>query len=236
MCCNCCWIIPSLATVWNSHRWYYRDCCTSQRIDWCNMFSLLWRSLFLKYLYFNSNTHLLHLFCCQVAVGQSTSSDVVLRPPLPQVVELSGSESPSVMNWNSRNQRARQDISRARLRAIENSLKNGQMWAPPSPAHRKTWEEEVTLLSSSVAFWYSVLTKEAYHLLPQLLSVLLISWIKSNFIISAWQAQIERVLHDHFLFRKLTDSQCQVLLDCMQKVEVQAGDVVVKQVYLCNRA
>uniref|UniRef100_A0A1S3Z468 protein-serine/threonine phosphatase n=1 Tax=Nicotiana tabacum TaxID=4097 RepID=A0A1S3Z468_TOBAC len=126
-----------------------------------------------------------------VAVGQSTSSDVVLRPPLPQVVELSGSESPSVMNWNSRNQRARQDISRARLRAIESSLENGQMWAPPSPAHRKTWEEE---------------------------------------------AQIERVLHDHFLFRKLTDSQCQVLLDCMQKVEVQAGDVVVKQVYLCNRA
>lgn len=91
--------------------------------------------------------HLLHLFYCQVAVGQSISSDVVLRPPLPQVVELSGSESPSVMNWNSRIQRARQDISRSRLRAIESSLENGQIWVPPSPAHRKTWEEEVTALS-----------------------------------------------------------------------------------------
>ncbi|PHU17567.1 Protein phosphatase 2C and cyclic nucleotide-binding/kinase domain-containing protein [Capsicum chinense] len=124
-----------------------------------------------------------------VAVGQSTSSDVVLRPPLPQVVELCGSESPSVMNWNSRIQRARQDISRARLRAIENSLENGQTWVPSSPAHRKTWEEE---------------------------------------------AQIERVLHDHFLFRKLTDSQCQVLLDCMQRVEVQDGDIVVKQGGECD--
>ncbi|KAH0671234.1 hypothetical protein KY285_025447 [Solanum tuberosum] len=124
-----------------------------------------------------------------VAVGQSISSDVVLRPPLPQVVELSGSESPSVMNWNSRIQRARQDISRARLRAIESSLENGQIWVPPSPAHRKTWEEE---------------------------------------------AQIERVLHDHFLFRKLTDSQCQVLLDCMQRVEVQVGDIVVKQGGECD--
>ncbi|KAL3337485.1 hypothetical protein AABB24_029904 [Solanum stoloniferum] len=124
-----------------------------------------------------------------VAVGQSISSNVVLRPPLPQVVELSGSESPSVMSWNSRIQRARQDISRARLRAIESSLENGQIWVPPSPAHRKTWEEE---------------------------------------------AQIERVLHDHFLFRKLTDSQCQVLLDCMQRVEVQVGDIVVKQGGECD--
>ncbi|XP_060213947.1 protein phosphatase 2C and cyclic nucleotide-binding/kinase domain-containing protein isoform X1 [Lycium barbarum] len=124
-----------------------------------------------------------------VAVGQSTSSDVFLRPPLPQVVELSGSESPSVMNWNSRIQRARQDISRARLRAIESSVENGQIWVPPSPAHRKTWEEE---------------------------------------------AQIERVLHDHFLFRKLTDSQAQVLLDCMQRVEVEAGDIVVKQGGECD--
>lgn len=44
------------------------------------------------------------------------------------------------------------------------------------------------------------------------------------------QAHIERALHDHFLFRKLTDSQCHVLLDCMQRVEVQPGEVVVKQV------
>ena len=44
------------------------------------------------------------------------------------------------------------------------------------------------------------------------------------------QAHIEQALHDHFLFRKLTDTQCHVLLDCMQRVEVQPGDVVVKQV------
>ena len=46
---------------------------------------------------------------------------------------------------------------------------------------------------------------------------------------SMLQAHIERALHDHFLFRKLTDTQCHVLLDCMQRVEVQPGDVVVKQ-------
>lgn len=39
----------------------------------------------------------------------------------------------------------RQDISRTRLRAIESSLENGQAWVPPSPSHRKTWEEEVIL-------------------------------------------------------------------------------------------
>lgn len=44
------------------------------------------------------------------------------------------------------------------------------------------------------------------------------------------QAHIERALNDHFLFRKLTDSQCHVLLDCMQRVEVHPGDVIVKQV------
>lgn len=115
--------------------------------------------------------------------GQSASPSAVLKPPLPQFVELSGSESPSVMGWNIRHQRVRQDISRTRLRAIESSLENGQVWVPPSPAHRKTWEEE---------------------------------------------AHIERALHDHFLFRKLTDSQCHVLLDCMQRVEFQPGDIVVK--------
>lgn len=47
---------------------------------------------------------------------------------------------------------------------------------------------------------------------------------------SMLQAHIEQALHDHFLFRKLTDSQCHVLLDCMQRVEVQPGDVIVKQV------
>lgn len=53
-------------------------------------------------------------------------------------------------------------------------------------------------------------------------------------MLSSWfrilQAHIERALHDHFLFRKLTDSQCQVLLDCMQRVEVLPGQIVVEQV------
>ncbi|KAF2283025.1 hypothetical protein GH714_043392 [Hevea brasiliensis] len=118
------------------------------------------------------------------AVGQSTCPGSFLQPPIPQVVEVTGSESPLTFSWNSRNHRVRHDLSRARLRAIESSLENGKIWVPPSPAHRKTWEEE---------------------------------------------AHIERALHDHFLFRKLTDSQCHVLLDCMQRVEVQPGEVVVKQ-------
>ncbi|KAL5572619.1 hypothetical protein UlMin_022216 [Ulmus minor] len=120
----------------------------------------------------------------ETAAGQSASSDAFIRPPVPQVVEVTGSESPSIFGWNPRSQRVRHDLSKARLRAIESSLENGQVWVPPSPAHRKTWEEE---------------------------------------------AHIERALHDHFLFRKLTDSQCHVLLDCMQRVEVKPGDVVVKQ-------
>lgn len=120
----------------------------------------------------------------ETAAGQSASPGALLKPPIPQVVELTGSESPATRSWNSRNQRTRNDLSRARLRVIESSLENGQIWAPPSPAHRKTWEEE---------------------------------------------AHIERALHDHFLFRKLTDSQCHVLLDCMQRLEVQPGDIVVKQ-------
>nr|XP_043618741.1 protein phosphatase 2C and cyclic nucleotide-binding/kinase domain-containing protein [Erigeron canadensis] len=117
-------------------------------------------------------------------VGHAAIPGTALRPPVPQVVEMSGSESPTTMNWNAKNQRVRTDISKTRLRAIENSLENGQLWIPPSSGHRKTWEEE---------------------------------------------AHIERALHDHFLFRKLTDSQCHVLLDSMQRVEVQAGDTVVKQ-------
>ncbi|XP_021859637.1 protein phosphatase 2C and cyclic nucleotide-binding/kinase domain-containing protein isoform X2 [Spinacia oleracea] len=114
----------------------------------------------------------------------TTSPGPTMIPSTPQVVELTGSESPATMSMNSRNQRVRHDVSRARLRAIESSLESGNVWLPSSPAHRKTWEEE---------------------------------------------AHIERALHDHFLFRKLTDSQCQVLLDCMQRVEVQAGDIVVQQ-------
>lgn len=119
-----------------------------------------------------------------IGTGQSASPLTVSRPIVPHVIEVTGSESPSTFSWNSKNHRVRHDLSRARLRAIESSLENGQAWVPPSPAHRKTWEEE---------------------------------------------AHIERVLHDHFLFRKLTDSQCHVLLDCMQRVAVQPGEIVVKQ-------
>ncbi|XP_072985418.1 protein phosphatase 2C and cyclic nucleotide-binding/kinase domain-containing protein isoform X2 [Typha latifolia] len=113
---------------------------------------------------------------------ESTQTENSLRP-LQQVMEVAGSESPLNISQNSRN-RARHDLSRGRLRALESSLENGQIWIPPSPSHRKTWEEE---------------------------------------------AHIERALRDHFLFRRLTDSQCHVLLDCMQRIEVKPGDVVVKQ-------
>ncbi|ONK80591.1 uncharacterized protein A4U43_C01F19540 [Asparagus officinalis] len=104
--------------------------------------------------------------------------------PLQQIIEVIKTDSPSNVKDNSRIHRVRHDLSRARLKAIESSLENGHAWVPPSPSHRKTWEEE---------------------------------------------AHIERVLHDHFLFRRLTDSQCHVLLDCMQRVEVKPGDVVVQQ-------
>lgn len=88
------------------------------------------------------------MFIWQATVGQaSISSTAALRPPIPQVVEMSGSESPSTMGWNAKNQRVRTDISKTRLRAIETSLENGQLWVPPSPGHRKTWEEEVKLSS-----------------------------------------------------------------------------------------
>ncbi|GAB2292324.1 hypothetical protein Dimus_026571 [Dionaea muscipula] len=119
----------------------------------------------------------------EAVVSKSASPQIDVKSSVPQVVEVTGSESPSI-SWNSRNHRVRHDLSKARLRAIESSLENGNLWVPPSPANRKTWEEE---------------------------------------------AHIQRALHDHFLFRKLTNSQCHVLLDCMQRVEVQAGDIVVKQ-------
>ncbi|KAJ1278995.1 hypothetical protein BS78_04G121100 [Paspalum vaginatum] len=115
--------------------------------------------------------------------SMQTVTKVSLQPSQ-QVVGLAGSGSPLTVSSNTNNQRSRNDLSRARLRALESSLENGQLWVPPSPSHRKTWEE---------------------------------------------QAHIERVLHDHFLFRKLTDSQCHVLLDCMQRVEVKPGDIVVQQ-------
>lgn len=73
------------------------------------------------------------------------TTDVAIKP-LPQVIEATGSESPSAVSWSSRNHRVRHDLSRARLRAIESSLENGRVWVPPSPSHRKTWEEEVNLV------------------------------------------------------------------------------------------
>lgn len=79
----------------------------------------------------------------QSTVAQSASYGDVLQKPVPQVVEVTGSESPSTFGWSARNQRVRHDLSRARLRALENSLENGQAWVPPPSAHRKTWEEEV---------------------------------------------------------------------------------------------
>ncbi|MCI16809.1 protein phosphatase 2C and cyclic nucleotide-binding/kinase domain-containing protein, partial [Trifolium medium] len=84
-------------------------------------------------------------------VAHSASSRDVLRTSVPQVIEVTGSESPSTFGWTARNNRVRQELSRARIRAIENSLENGQGWVPPSSAHRKTWEEEIYffLLQSS---------------------------------------------------------------------------------------
>lgn len=86
-----------------------------------------------------------HFNIFQNIVVQPATPDVAVRP-LPQVVEMTGSESPSTINWNSRNPRERHELSRTRLRAIESSLENGQVWVPPSPLHRKTWEEEVNVL------------------------------------------------------------------------------------------
>lgn len=165
----------------------------------------------------------------QSVVSQSTGPDSVLRAPIPQVVEVTGSESPATFSWNSRNHRVRHDISRARLRAIESSLENGKIWVPPSPAHRKTWEEEVNVLL--FIFYVCILHKLVAHTNGNFCQFLLVFlWLLRPCMSLCLQAHIERALHDHFLFRKLTDSQCHVLLDCMQRVEVQPGEVVVKQV------
>lgn len=103
---------------------------------------------FSYYLFLNSSIFFFFLsfFYCQSSVSQSTISPGALRPPVPQIVEVTGSESPANFGWNARNPRVRHDLSRARLRAIESSLENGQLWVPPSPAHRKTWEEEVSII------------------------------------------------------------------------------------------
>ena len=94
------------------------------------------------------------VFSHQTVDGESAKPATILRPPVPQVLEVTGSESPSTFSWSSRNHRARHDLSRARLRAIESSLENGQVWVPPPPAHRKTWEEEVSLLLYFISFGY----------------------------------------------------------------------------------
>ncbi|CAN0901517.1 Protein phosphatase 2C and cyclic nucleotide-binding/kinase domain-containing protein [Linum grandiflorum] len=101
---------------------------------------------------------LLFCFVClsfQDSVDPLTTS-VGAQHALPHVVEVTGAESPSTFGWNSKNQRVRHDLSRARIRAIESSLENGQGWVPPSPAHRKTWEEEV-MSSHHTRFWFSIL-------------------------------------------------------------------------------
>lgn len=85
------------------------------------------------------------LYVLQTSGDQSATRGAFLQPPVPHVIEMTGSESPSTFSWNSKNHRVRHDLSRARLRAIESSLENGQIWVPPPPAHRKTWEEEVNL-------------------------------------------------------------------------------------------
>lgn len=41
--------------------------------------------------------------------------------------------------------------------------------------------------------------------------------------------QIERALQGNFLFNGLTENQRRILYDCMEKIEVQAGDVIIRQ-------
>lgn len=83
--------------------------------------------------------------------GQSATPGPVLQSPVPQVVEVTGSESRS-----AKNQCTRHDLSRARLRVIESSLEKGKVWVPPSPANRKTWEEEVNSISYVVCFIFFI--------------------------------------------------------------------------------
>lgn len=92
-----------------------------------------------------------------------SSSGGFTRSPIPQVVEVTGSESPSTFGWN-RNHRVRQDLSRARLRAIESSLENGQVWVAPSPAHRKTWEEEVNSCLASYILTIKKINTDLFRL------------------------------------------------------------------------
>lgn len=151
LCCNCGWILSTLATVWNSYRWYHNHHCAYKWANWSMLFYLFFFLLFMYIVSQASSCIHFPLFIVinwssiskQPAIGQSANYGNVLRTPAPQVVEVTGSESPSTFGLNSRSHRVRHDLSRARLRAIENSLKNGHDWVPPSSAHRKTWEEEV---------------------------------------------------------------------------------------------
>lgn len=92
-------------------------------------------------------------------------------------------------------------------------------------------QENLGRRSKPCYLWYSFTIHHKLSLWKK--NILFLNFLLFNFSFNwcaFWQAHIERALHDHFLFRKLTASQCHVLLDCMQRVEFQAGDVVVKQV------
>ncbi|KAJ7549507.1 hypothetical protein O6H91_07G056700 [Diphasiastrum complanatum] len=78
----------------------------------------------------------------------------------------------------------RHDPSAARLRAIEASLEQEALWAPPSELRTKTPEEK---------------------------------------------AHIKHALQGNFLFHKLMEKQWQVLYDCLKRVYVHAGEIVIRQ-------
>lgn len=49
------------------------------------------------------------------------------------------------------------------------------------------------------------------------------------------QAQITQALQGNFLFQSLTEKQRHTLIECMELVEVNAGDVVIRQVKICGQ-
>lgn len=100
-------------------------------------------------------------FLQTAAAGQSMGHGVAVRPPAPHVVEVTGAESPSTFSWSAQNPRARHDLSRARIRALENSLEMGQLWVPPPSSHRKTWEEEVKTKNLCLIMFSNYLFDEA---------------------------------------------------------------------------
>lgn len=46
------------------------------------------------------------------------------------------------------------------------------------------------------------------------------------------QAQIKQAMQGNFLFQSLTEKQLNTLCECMELVEVNAGDIVIRQVRL----